>query len=119
MQNKFQDELRKEIMSIKKSKNIYIFACKTINFYETDSYNKLLTKNISKTYQKTNNKVYDSINKEAKVIAEEFEVGDRVDCLAKTNAFITSKDHTENFRSNTKCRLINLVKAKLVKLVDY
>ena len=63
--------------------------------------------------------MHDSINKEAKVIVEEFEVGDRVDCLAKTNAFITLKDHRENFRSNTICRLINLVKAKLVKLVNY
>ena len=89
VQNKIQEELRKEIMSIKKSKNIYIFAYKTNNLCETDinSYNKLLIENISKTYRKTNDKVYNSINKEAKVIAEEFEVGDRVDCLAKTNAY--------------------------------
>ena len=81
VRNKFQDNLRKDIISIKKSKNIYIFADKTNNLYETDisSYNKLLTENISKTYRKTNNKSYNSINKEAKAIAEGFEIGDRVD----------------------------------------
>ena len=108
-------------MSIKKSKNIYIIACKINNLYETDinSYNKLLTDNISKTYQKTNNKVSYSINRETKVIVEEFEVGDRVDCLGKTNTFIPLKDTTENFKLNPKCRLIISQRAKLVKLVNY
>ena len=84
-------------MSIKKSKNIYIFA---------DKSNKLW---------KTNNKTYNCINKETKAIAEEFEIGDRVDCLAKTNAFITLKDYKENFRSNPKCRLINPAKSEIGK----
>ena len=88
---------------------------KTNNLYETDinSYNVLLTENISKTCWKANNKVYNSINKEAKIIAEELEIGDRADCLAKTNAFITLKDHKENFRSNPKCRLVNPPKSEI------
>ena len=60
-----------------------------------------------------------SINKETKVIVEEFEVGDRVDCLGKTNTFIPLKDTTENFKLNPKCRLIISQRAKLVKLVNY
>ena len=36
VQNKFKDGLRKDIMSIKKCKNIYIFANKTNNLYKTD-----------------------------------------------------------------------------------
>ena len=66
------------------------------------NYNKLLTENIFKTYWKTNNKAYDSINKEAKAIAEEFEIWDRV-------------DHKENFRSNPKRRLINPAKSEIGK----
>ena len=73
---------------------------------------------ISKTYRKTNNKAYNSINKEAKAIAEGFEIGDRVDCLAKTNTFITLKDHKENFRSNPKCRLINPAKSEIGKVSE-
>ena len=43
--------LGKDITSIKKSKNVLIFADKTRNIYETDNntFSKLLTDNISKT----------------------------------------------------------------------
>ena len=80
-----------------------------------NSYNKLLTENIYKTYRETNNKIYNSIKNETKTIAEVFEIGDRVDCLTKTNSFITIKDHKENFRSNLKCGLINPAKSETVK----
>ena len=75
VRNKFQDELRKDILSIKKSKNICLFADKT---KDINSYNKLLLENIFETYRKTNNKPYNSINKEANIIAEEFDIGDRL-----------------------------------------
>ena len=89
----------------------------TINLHETDinRYNKLLTENISTTYRKTNNKAYNSINKEAKAIAEELKIGDRVDCLAKTNTFITLKYHKQNLRSSPKCKLINTEKSEIGK----
>ena len=43
--------LGKDITSIKKSKNVFIFADKTRNIYDADknTYKKLLTDNISKT----------------------------------------------------------------------
>ena len=42
----FQDQMKADIESIKKSRNIYIFVDKTNNLYEADvkNYNKLLTK---------------------------------------------------------------------------
>ena len=54
VKNKFLDQLHKDITSIKKSENVFIFAEKTWNIYEADknTYNKLLTDNISKTYKK-------------------------------------------------------------------
>ena len=39
--------------------------------------------------------------------AEKLELDDRINCLAKTQAFITMKDHKEDFRTNPTCRLIN------------
>ena len=94
---------------------LYSPADKTDNLYETDinSYNKLLTENIAKTYRKTNNKSYNKTKNEANIIAEEFEITNRVVCLAQTNTFITLKDHKENSRSNQKCRLINPAKSKI------
>ena len=52
MSNNFQNQMKADIESIKRSKNIYIlFADKTNNLYETDikKYNKLLINSISKT----------------------------------------------------------------------
>ena len=119
----FRDRLRKDIMSIKKSKNIYIFTGKTNNLYETaiNSYNKLLTEKISKTYRKTNNKAYlNSINKEDKAI-DRWGVWNwrQSRLLVITNAFITLKDYKKNFRSNPKCRLKIPAKNELAKLVNY
>ena len=53
--NNFQDQMKADIESIKRSKNIYIFVDKTYNLYETDIkiYNKLPINNISKTCKKS------------------------------------------------------------------
>ena len=87
VKNKFLDQLHKDITSIKKSKNVFIFAEKTRNIYETDKniYSKLLTDNICKTYKKTEHNIYSKINKEAKIIANNYGVSERIDCLAKSN----------------------------------
>ena len=71
VKNKFLDQLHKDITSIKKSKKVFIFIDKTRNIYEADknTYSKLLTDNISKTYKKTEHNIYSKINKEAKIIA--------------------------------------------------
>ena len=113
--------MKSDTESIKKSKNIYIFADKTNNLYETDikNYNKLLINNISKTYKNSDQAIFNTINKEAKHIAEGFDIAERVDCFAKSNAFITLKDHKENFQSNPKCRLINPPKSEIGKVSKF
>ena len=52
VKNKFLEQQHKDISSIRRSKNNFIFSGKTWNIYETDknTYDKLLTDNISKTY---------------------------------------------------------------------
>ena len=91
VKNKFLDQLHKDITSIKKSKNVFIFADKTWDIYETDknTYSKLLTDNISKTYTKTEHIMYNKINKEAKII------------------------------TNRECRLINPAKSEIGKISKY
>ena len=88
--NKFLDQLYKDMTSIKKSKNVFIFAGKTWNIYETDknTYSKLLTDSISKTYKKTEHNIYNKINKEAKGIANNYGVLERVDCLPSNYSFL-------------------------------
>ena len=44
---------------------------------------------------------------------------ERIDCLAKSNAFVSLKDHKSNFSSNLKRRLINPAKSEMGKISKY
>ena len=50
---------------------------------------------------------------EARSIAAELKIDDRTECIAPRQAFITLKDHKENFANNPTCRLINPAKSEL------
>ena len=116
--NKFQQNLMKDIKSIKNSEKAYVFADKTRNLYEMDkiSHKKLMMENITKTYKKCDSDTYDLINNEAKKFAKSFNVDDRAECMAPSNAFITLKDHKDNFDKNPKCRLINPAKSEMGRI---
>ena len=118
VKNNFQNRLKNDTRSIQSSKKVFVFADKTRNIYEMEKahYEKLLTDNITKTYKQSNNNVYNSINLEAKHIAKKLEIADRVECMARKPAYITIKDHKENFNINPKCRLINPAKSELMKV---
>ena len=53
---------------------------------------------------------------EAKHIAKKLDLSERVECLANNPAFITLKDHKENFQAKLPCRLINPSKSELGKI---
>ena len=76
-------------------------------------YEKLLRENITKTYRKANGKTEENISHELKYITNKLEVPDRVEKMAQRQAFISLKDHKENFQNNPKCRLINPAKNNL------
>ena len=118
VRNNFQDKLRKETSSIKESDKAYIFADKTRNLYQLDknTYDKLYTENITKSYKKSNSNAYNKINIQAKKIATDLNIADRVECMAQKEAFITLKDHKDDFNVNPKCRLINPAKSELGKV---
>ena len=66
------------------------------------------------TYKKADDKVIDTINLEAKELATELDIGDRIECLGKQQAFITLKDHKENSKNApTTCRLVNPAKSEM------
>ena len=62
--------------------------------------------NVTKTYKLTDNEVIEEIN---------FELSQITDNLSK-EAFVTLKDHKENFETNPKYRLINPAKSELGKI---
>ena len=57
-----------------------------------------------------------SINLEAKEIATGVKLDVRIEYMAKAPAYITPKDHKDNFRSAHPCRLINPYKSKIGKI---
>ena len=105
-----------EIRKIKSSPNVFVFAVKTNNIYEMSEnhHQKLLPDNVTKAYQKLP-KLETSINLEAKSLSTKLKISDRAESIAKTRAFVTLKDHKDNFRSNPTCRLINTSKTNLEK----
>ena len=63
--------------------------------------------------------IYNKINKEAEIILNNYGVSEKADCLAKSNAFISLKDHKPKFSSNSKCfSILTLTKTKFGKLVN-
>ena len=110
--------MKKEVNEIKNSKELIIPADKTANMYKIkpETYEKMLHNNITKDYRKSNNNIVKEINKEAKSISEKFKISDRVNVMPEKNAFITIKDHKENFDNDPKCRLINPTKSEIGKI---
>ena len=60
---------------------MFIFADKTNNIYEmpTEYHEKLLKNNITKTYRKAPPKLANSVNLEAKQIARNLKLADRIE----------------------------------------
>ena len=112
---KFQKKLMKDVKEINSSNDLLVSADKTTNVYKMskDTYRKMLTENITKTYKKADNEIIKDINKEAKKIAVNLKLEEKMESYADRNAFITLKDHKENFRRNPKCRLLNPAKSEV------
>lgn len=116
--NKLQTKLRQDAKQIKSSNKVLVKADKTTNFYGLDKteYNKLLHDNITKTYKKTDKNTAEKITKEDKIITQKLELENKVEKMAEKQAFITLKDHKENFQNRPTCRLINPTKSELGKI---
>ena len=114
----FQRKLSECTKAINASTSLYIPADKTTNFYKmpTDSYEVLLKKSIEKEYMKAPTNVASEINNQAKSIVENLNLTDRVERIAEKEAFISLKDHKDNFANNPTSRLINPTKSEIGKI---
>lgn len=64
-----------------KSRNIYIM--------DKDEYKKLLTKNLMKTYKKTNKDKLSKISSDTKKIYKKFSIDDRIERMQECESYIT------------------------------
>ena len=102
----FPNNIKKDLKNIKSSKNIFVFADKTKNIYEVppNEYSKLLTGNITKSYKLGYDGITEDMNKELRDISSNLNIGNRIHVMSQNEAFITLKDHKDNFESNPNCR---------------
>ena len=113
--NNLQEQMKMDKMRIKRSKEMIVSADKTDNHYliPVNDYKKMLLDNISKDYRKTTMNTVNQINREAANIAKELELEDRIEALSTKPAFLTVKDHKEDWPTKISCRLINPTKSNI------
>ena len=107
---KFQNQMNSDIKNkIKKPIKVLIPADKTTNYYTMtpDSYDKFIKENVTKTYKKSSHSVANKLDTQSASIAKQLKLDDRIEKLAKNEAFITLKDHKPSFNDHPTCRLIN------------
>ena len=111
----FLSQLKQDAKTICSSDNIYVPADKTSNYYKVkkEQYNDLLRNNTTAKYQKTDKSKTTEINADAKTIADKLDLTDKIETLAEKPAFITIKDHKDNFTSRLQWSLINPSKSEI------
>ena len=74
---------------------------------DRNTYENHLVNNITSTYKKSNQEQVDQINRKAYECAKELDLADRMEKLQTSEAYITVKDHKEDFNVSPSFRLIN------------
>ena len=102
----FQSKLNNDIARINGSDKVFAFADKSRNIYEMDKdkYCKLLKENITSSYKAADEEAVTDINRELRDITTELDIANKIETMTKTDAFISMKDHKENFCNKPKCR---------------
>ena len=102
VRNDFHSKLQEDLNIIKPSRNLLVFVNKKTNLYEMIpvQYKTLLNSNITKLYCNADSNAKRNIDKEAKKFSKELNLEDKMECYAERTAFITLKDHNENFKNN-------------------
>ena len=126
--NKFQDELESWLSETTAEKKIIVPADKTRNLYKMTpkDYNKLLTDNVSSEYKKADSVRPDMV-KDGNIKTKNWvtnigkqgpELTRRMEVHTQENAFVTLKDHSEDFRAkkSLECRLIKPSKCDLGRI---
>jgi len=113
--NSLLRKMQGDLKSVRETNDVIVPADKTRNLYRVpkDHYQKLLHDNITRTYKLAPDDMFNEINTEAQEIAGGLGLAERMDVLAKADAFVTLKDHKPNFNDTLPCRLLNPAKPEL------
>ena len=117
-QTTLQSTLKQNMVEMSQNNDIYVAADKTENYYRISKidHDRLVSKNVRKDYKKGAADAVNKVNAQDKKIAEDLELDNRIYAFSEREAYVTIKDHKENYRNNTKCRLINPAKTDMGKV---
>ena len=116
--NNFQQKMREDISNMDRSKDLYIAGDKSSNYYKVShkEYSKHLHRDITKVYETAEMEDFDNVTKEDRRIATDLGIADRVFKTSKRQAFLSYKDHKDNFHNSKPSRLLNPTKQELGKV---
>ena len=116
--NNFMSVLNMEKKKISRQDKLIIPADKTTNRFllKLEDYNKLIEKEIQKDYKKETLENVDIVATEHSKVASELDIADRMFKTVPREAFITLKDHKEDFDVNPKVRLLQPTKPDIGKV---
>ena len=94
----FQSQMNEDIKQIKLDSKIFVPADKSHNIYnmDTETCEKILHENITKTYKKMGKKKVRAINVDAKKITKELELEDSIEKMQDSECYTTVEDHKEH-----------------------
>ena len=115
--SKFQTEMKNDLNKIELSNKLFVFADKSNNLYKVDKckYQKILNEKICTEYKISNKNTVNKINDETYNLIKTHEVDGKIPKLQQKQAFITIKDHKDNFPNKIEYRLINPTKSPFTK----
>ena len=116
--NQFMKTLNTEVKKISAQKDLIIPADKTYNRYlvPPEKYLSLLDREVQKCYKKEDHENVEYVKSKHAKTAEDLEIADRMFITTPREAFLTLKDHKEDFQENPKVRLINPTKPDIGKV---
>ena len=116
--NEFMAVLNEDIEKIGNTDKVIVNADKTNNKYliGKTEYQKMLEKNINADYKKEDIRNVDEVIVEHKKVVTKLGLEERVFKTTSRTAFITVKDHKENYQNDTKCRLLNPTKPEIGRI---
>ena len=107
-----------EVVKINTSNKVIVNADKTGNKYEmtASDYKQLMHDNLTQDYKLDNSNRLAEINEDTKKHARSLQIVDRMERHSESNAFLTIKDHKQEFPNTIKCRIINPASNNLGKV---
>ena len=116
--NHFLKALNIEAKRISAQKDLIVSADKTSNRYlvPPEKYLNLLDREVQKNYKKVDPENVKHVEGEHTKAAADLKIADRMFVTTPREAYITLKDHKEDFQENPKVRLINATKPDLGKV---